>query len=97
MENKPKIQALGRSVIVKEVVNEVKVGDYDFSNKEDKNDKFRKGVIVSICPDVPKDENGESYVKEGDTVMYDSYKTTNITIDGEVYSTFYLGDLVVRL
>jgi co-chaperonin GroES (HSP10) len=97
MENKPKIQALGRSVVVKEIANEVKVGEYDFSNKEDKNDKFRKGIVVSICPDVPKNENGEPYVKEGDTVMYEEYKSSNITIEGEVYKTFYLLDLVVKL
>ena len=94
MEAIDKIKALGRSVIVKEIVNELVVGEYNFENKEDKNDKFAKGEILSITSMVTKDENGNAEVKKGDVVMYERHKSTPIVLNGDVYSVFYISDLV---
>jgi co-chaperonin GroES (HSP10) len=92
-----KFQALGRAVIVKEIPNEVEIGGFSFDTKDDKNAKFLMGEIASITPDCPKNEKGEYYIKKGDRVLFDAYKSTPIIINGDVYSLIYLIDVVVKL
>lgn len=97
METKAKFQALGRAVIVKEITNEVEIGGFSFDTKDDKNAKFLKGEICSITPDSPRDKDGNQFVNNGDTILFDAYKATPIIIEGEVYSMIYVGDIVVKL
>jgi co-chaperonin GroES (HSP10) len=97
IKKKVKFQALGRAVIVKEIPNEIEIGNFNFDTKDDKNAKFLKGEVISITPDSPKDKDGNQFVNNGDKIMYDAYKSTAIIIEGEVYSMIYVGDIVIKL
>lgn len=98
-------KALNYVVIVKqkELKNETETG-LDFSSEVDKNQKFRKGEIMSfgnLCPKKPiwkwlpfwkKDT-----IKIGQEVLYDMYKASDLTVDGIKYQTFYYSDLIAIL
>ena len=95
MENKFKGQALNYNVFVKRVqIRNITQAGVDITSETDKNEKYRKGIIVSFGNMCPKDENGESVIAIGDEVLYDGYKASELTIDGEQYEVIYFADLV---
>lgn len=92
-------QAINANVILKEIElkNETTAG-LDISSSADKNQKFRKGKIVSLghlCPDNPKTK--EPILKVGDEILFDAYKGSELTIDAEVYKVIYFADVTVVL
>jgi co-chaperonin GroES (HSP10) len=91
-----KFQALNYIVILEGVENK-NVTDFGFdkSGLVDKNEKYKRAVIKSMGPDCPRDETHT--IKEGDTVLYDSYKASPLSLDGEQYFTLFYADLVVAL
>lgn len=91
-------KALNYVVIVKqkELKNETETG-LDFSSEVDKNQKFRKGEIVSFGNLCPKNDKGEDTIKIGQEVLYDMYKASDLTVDGIKYQTFYYSDLIAIL
>lgn len=98
MSNFP-YQAINANVILKEIElkNETSAG-LDISSSADKNQKFRKGKIVSLghlCPSNPK--TGEPILKVGDEILFDAYKGSELTIDAEVYKVIYFADVTVVL
>ena len=110
MENisKFKGQALNYNVFVKKVqIENVTEAGIHITSETDKNEKYRKGIVVSVgnmCPNkevktilrkffsflLPK----EPIVAIGDEVLYDSYKSSELTIDGEAFEVIYFADLV---
>ena len=84
-------KALNFVVVLKEIanVNETDSG-LDISSSVDKNEKYRKGIVVSIGTECPKDD-----VKLGDTVIYDKYKANPLTRDAVEYTTLFYSDLVL--
>ena len=109
--NRFKGQALNYNVVVKEVeVENVSTTGLDFSNEADKNDKQKTGVIVSVGLSCPKKDMGifkkifnlffNKYnlytIKPGELVMFDKYKSTSLTIDGEFYKIVYYADIVMK-
>ena len=84
-------RALNFVVVLKEIenVNETSSG-LDISSSVDKNEKYRKGIVVSIGTECPKDD-----VKLGDTVIYDKYKANPLTRDAVEYTTLFYSDLVL--
>ena len=89
--DKFKGRALNFVVVLKEIenVNETSSG-LDISSSVDKNEKYRKGIVVSIGTECPKDD-----VKLGDTVIYDKYKANPLTRDAVEYTTLFYSDLVL--
>lgn len=92
-------QAINANVVLKEIQmkNETASG-LDISSEADKNQKFRKGRIVSLghlCPDHPK--TGEPILKIGDEILFDAYKGSKLTIDAEVYEVIYFADVTMIL
>lgn len=83
--------ALNFVVVLKEVanINETETG-LNIGSEVDKNEKYRKAIVVSIGSECPKDD-----VKVGDTIMYDKYKANELTIDAIQYKTIYYADLVM--
>lgn len=83
--------ALNFVVVLKEItnVNETETG-LNIGSEVDKNEKYRKAIVVSIGSECPKDD-----VKVGDTIMYDKYKANELTIDAIQYKTIYYADLVM--
>lgn len=97
-EIKFKGQALNSIVIVKQIENkQLTESGLDLSSKEDKNQKFRKGIVQSIGNLVPKKDDGMALLNPGDTIMYDGYKTSPITVDAEVYDCVYFNDVTMIL
>lgn len=84
-------KALNLNVFVKEVqnTNETESG-LDLSKMVDKNEKYKKSVVVSIgerCPD-----NG---IKVGDVVLFDKSRSSDLTIEGIQYNVVSYEDLVM--
>ena len=84
-------RALNFVVVLKEIenVNETASG-LNISSSVDKNEKYRKGIVVSIGTECPKDD-----VKLGDTVIYDKFKANPLTRDAVEYTTLFYSDLVL--
>lgn len=86
-----KAKALNFVVILKDIanINETESG-LNIGSEVDKNEKYKKAIIVSIGSECPKDD-----VKVGDTIMYDKHKANDLTIDAVQYKTIYYADLVM--
>lgn len=84
-------RALNFVVVLKEIenVNETASG-LNISSSVDKNEKYRKGIVVSIGSECPKDD-----VKLGDTVIYDKFKANPLTREAIEYITLFYADLVL--
>lgn len=83
--------ALNFIVVIKEIENrnETESG-INISSNVDKNEKYRKGIIVSIGSECPKND-----VKLGDTVIFDKYKANPLTRNAIEYITIYYSDLIL--
>jgi len=93
-----KAQALNYVVIVKpKKIENLTATGLDISSEADKNEKFRKGEIMSFGNLCPKNSEGEDTIKIGQEVLYDMYKASDLTIDGEKYQSFYYSDLIAIL
>ena len=84
-------QALNYVVIVREIENSNTTDfGFDKSNLVDKNEKHKKGIIVSIGPSCNAGD-----IKVGSEVLYDGYKVSPLSLDGIEYKTLMFGDLVM--
>ncbi|HQH19805.1 MAG TPA: co-chaperone GroES family protein [Bacteroidales bacterium] len=88
--DKFKGRALNFVVVLKEIenVNETSSG-LNISSSVDKNEKYRKAIVVSIGTECPKDG-----IQLGDTVMYDKHKANPLTQNAVEYVTLFYADLV---
>jgi co-chaperonin GroES (HSP10) len=87
-------RALNFNVILKEITNEnINSSGLDISKLVDKNEKFKKGFVVSIGENCP----GDTVFKPGETVLFDSYKSSDLTIGGVLYKHVYYADLLLVL
>lgn len=88
--DKFKGRALNFVVVLKEIenVNETSSG-LNISSSVDKNEKYRKAIVVSIGTECPKDG-----IQLGDTVMYDKHKANPLTQNAVEYITLFYADLV---
>jgi co-chaperonin GroES (HSP10) len=88
-------KCLGSNVIVTPVVNrQISASGLDTTDLEDKNQKWGKGIVVSVGEGAPLDKNGLPHIKAGDTVMYDKNKTTDYVEDTILYKAMYYHDLL---
>jgi len=84
-------RALNFVVVLKEIenVNETSSG-LNISSSVDKNEKYRKAIVVSIGTECPKDG-----IQLGDTVMYDKHKANPLTQNAVEYQTLFYADLIL--
>ena len=88
-------QALNYNVIVKNVIVEnITESGLTIQSEVDKNEKWKQGEIISIGNLCPKKDDGSNSIIIGQQVIYDKYKATDVTIDGEKYQTIYYSDLL---
>lgn len=90
-------RALNANVIVIPEQREVKTASgLDKSSEVDKNEKWRQGRVVSFGNLCPIDsQTNESYVKIGDSIIYDKNKKTEFTEDdGVEYHVVYYADIL---
>jgi len=107
-------QALNYVIILKEVENENETDfGFDKSGLVDKNEKYKRGVVVSMGAMCPKDEKmtfrqilkklisldfdfkKPKTIKVSDTILYDGYKSSPLSVDGEEYKTIMYADMVM--
>jgi len=82
-------KALNYNVILRQIANvNVTENNLDLTNALDKNEKFKKGIVVSVGTECPKGD-----IEVGSTVMYDSYKASNVTLDNIEYTVLFYADL----
>jgi len=90
-------QALNYNVILKEVeMKNVNDAGLDTSGIVDKNEKYKKGVILSIGSLIAS-ELPNSLIEVGKEVIYDTYKSSDITIEGVLYKQVLYADLLLVL
>ena len=97
MEVKPKFQrALNFNVVVEQVVLENKTaGGFDMSGYVDASESQQSGIVVSIGELCPKDNDGNHYIKVGDTIVFSKFKVTSMTIRGVNYLIVPYPDLTL--
>jgi co-chaperonin GroES (HSP10) len=82
-------QALNFVVIIKEIENvNITESNLDLSLSVNKNEKYRRAIVVSIGTECPKD-----FVKVGDEILFDLFKTSDLTLNGTEFKTLYYSDL----
>lgn len=90
-------EALNYNVIVTEVEskNETESG-IDISSISDKSEKYRKGKVIAIGNLIVSEiEDCKIYV--GCEVLFDNYKSSDITIKGVTYKNVLYADLLLVL
>jgi co-chaperonin GroES (HSP10) len=93
-----KAQALNYNIIVKREFLENRTGAGIILDSEiDKNEKYRKGTVVGVGNLCPNDANGNPTIKPGDEILYDKYKMSEVTLDGQSYEIISYADLVLIL
>lgn len=90
MVAKFKGKALNFTVILRQVENKnMTQGGVDLTAVVDKNEKIKKGIVVSIGTSCPQED-----VKVGDEVLFDQYKDSPLTYDGIEYVLMSYSDLI---
>jgi co-chaperonin GroES (HSP10) len=91
--------AFNKVVILKEIIEATIDAEtnLDVSNDADKNDKTRKGLVMQVGHDVPKDDKGIPYVCQGNYVLYNRHAASNLTHEGVKYKLIYYDDLILKL
>jgi co-chaperonin GroES (HSP10) len=96
MSNEFKGKALNYVIVLKELIVENKTaGGFNVKSDVDANEKNKRGLVVSVGNLCPKDEDGNKTVCEGQEVIYDKYKASDLTLDGVTYQCVYYSDLIM--
>lgn len=87
---------LNDNIVIKETErkNETTFG-IDLTSEADKNEKYRTGVVVGVGHNVPKKEDGTPFINIGNNVVFDKYKQTPFSQDGNKYVICYYSDLLL--
>ena len=89
-------KALNYNIIVKREFIENRTGAGIILDSEiDKNEKYRKGIVVSVGTLCPKNADGTATIEIGNEILYDKYKMSEVTIDGISYEIISYADLVM--
>jgi co-chaperonin GroES (HSP10) len=87
-------QCLGSNVIVEPIENvQLSKGGVDLTHLIDKNQKWGKGIVISIGEKVPLDKEGIPYIQIGDTVLFDRNKATDYVEETTEYKAMYYDDI----
>ena len=101
MENSIKVpefkgQALNTNLIIYNIEAEHKTASgLNIASDEDKNQRFQKGIVISVGNDCPKNEEKQFLVKVGDTVWFDKNKQTPFMYRGELFTNVKFADLII--
>lgn len=83
-------KALNYNVVIRQIANKnVTEGNIDLSMVSDKNEKYKKGIVISIGSECPKGD-----IEIGDTIIYDGYKGSKVTLNTIEYEIVFYADLI---
>lgn len=98
MKNNFKGQALNYNVFIFPIEeSQLTAAGIDLTSNEDKNAKYKKGIVVSVGNLCPKKEDGSNVVNVGDTIMYDRYKASDLKQNFVIYHSVLFADLIMIL
>ena len=98
MKNNFKGQALNYNVFILPIEeSQLTASGIDLTSNEDKNAKYKKGIVVSVGNLCPKKEDGSNVVNVGDTIMYDRYKSSDLKQNFVIYHSVLFADLIMIL
>lgn len=98
MKNNFKGQALNYNVFILPIEeSQLTAAGIDLTSNEDKNAKYKKGIVVSVGNLCPKKEDGSNVVNVGDTIMYDRYKASDLKQNFVIYHSVLFADLIMIL
>ncbi len=91
-------QALNYNIIVKRefLENKTEAG-FEVTSEVDKNEKYRKGIVVSVGNLCPKKDDGTATIEPGAEVLYDKYKMSEVTLEGKSYEIISYADVIMIL
>lgn len=96
MESSFNGQAVNYNVVVEEQeMKNVSGSGIDYTSAEDKNQKFKRGLVQSVGLGCPKDDDGNYVLKIGDEILYDGYKGSPVTLETKVYSIISFMDIAI--
>lgn len=96
MKSSFKGQAVNYNVVVEEQeMKNISGSGIDYTSSEDKNQKFKRGVVQSVGLGCPKNDEGEYVLKIGDEILYDGYKGSPVTLETKVYSIIMFQDIAI--
>lgn len=101
MENSIKVpefkgQALNTNLIIYNIEAEHKTASgINIASNEDKNQRFQKGIVVSVGHDCPKDDKGNHLVNKDSVVFFDKFKQTPFMYRGELFTNVKFADLII--
>ena len=94
-------------VLKEETIQNLSSSGLDITSSEDKNQKFKKGIVQSVGLSCPKKEFkifgikikflSKDIIKPGDEILLDSYKSSPLTLEGIKYSIIYFQDITIIL
>lgn len=98
-------KALNYNVVIRQIANKnVTEGNIDLSMVSDKNEKYKKGIVVSMGIECPKRSLviwgitipfiKVSDIKVGDEVIFDGYKGSKVTLNTIEYEIVFYADLI---
>jgi len=98
-------KALNFNVVIRQIENKnITEGNIDISMISDKNEKYKKGIVISMGTGCPKRSLvifgitipfiKVSDIKVGDEIIFDGYKGSKVTLDTIEYEIVYYADLV---
>jgi co-chaperonin GroES (HSP10) len=87
-------KCLGSNVIVLPIENkQISDGGIDLTDAIDKDQKWGKGIVVSVGEGIPLDKNNIPYIKDGDVVVFDRHKATDYVEETVEYKAMYYHDI----
>lgn len=89
-------QAVNYNVVVEEMeLKNISSSGIDLTSAEDKNQKFKRGIVQSVGLGCPKNDEGEMVLKVGQEILYDGYKGSPVTLETKVYSIISFADIAI--
>lgn len=89
-------QAVNYNVVVEEMeLKNISSSGIDLTSSEDKNQKFKRGIVQSVGLACPKNDEGEMVLKVGQEILYDGYKGSTVTLETKVYSIISFADIAI--
>ena len=91
-------QAVNYNVVVLQIENkQVTESGFDITQEVDKNQKFKKGLVINVGLGCPRDDDGDYVLKSGDEIFYDDYRASPVILEAIKYSVILFQDITLIL
>lgn len=74
------------NICVIKVREKKQMAGFDLGKKDVADLRYIKGKVILVGNDIPKNEDGEQVLKEGDIIYFDKTRANTLIEDGEMYT-----------